>query len=40
MKKKPFRWIAWYSTPKPFHTKKEMLTFIGSDIVMYGKIQK
>ena len=40
MNKRPFRWVAWYSTPKLFHTKKEMLDYIGSDIVMYGKINK
>jgi len=38
MNKRPFRW--WYSTPKLFHTKKEMLDYIGSSIVMYGKINK
>ena len=37
---KPFRWVAWYPTPKLFYTKKEMLNYISSDIVMYSKIKK
>jgi len=38
MKKKKQRWVAWFAIPKTYSTKREMITAIGSQIVMYGRI--
>jgi len=40
MKQKKMRWVAWFSHPLRFATKKEMETFCKGTIVRMGKISQ
>jgi hypothetical protein len=36
---KKVKWVAWFSDPKCFYTKKEMLEYCKGKIVMMSKIK-